>query len=183
MDKFLDFLSFDFDTNQYIPKRSTCDGKDISPALRWEAVPKHTKSFALIVDDIDEIGIPPESCQINNWKEGQVFEATKAWEPRAFVHWLIYNIPAHQNHLEPGIPKKLELFDGIKQGYNDFCEIGYTGPCPLGSDTHHYRFVLFALDKILDLPTGVRVDQLNEAMTGNIIDQVELLGLYAKQKI
>lgn len=51
-----------------IPSKYTCEGNDISPELMWTAVPKNTKSFALICDDPDAPG--------GTW-----------------VHWVIFNIP------------------------------------------------------------------------------------------
>src|SRR6266508_3982947 len=36
-----------------IPIKHTCDGADLSPALRWSAPPGSPKSFALIMDDRD----------------------------------------------------------------------------------------------------------------------------------
>jgi Raf kinase inhibitor-like YbhB/YbcL family protein len=39
-----------------IPKRYTCDGANISPALRWTQPPRGTKSFSLTVVDPDAPG-------------------------------------------------------------------------------------------------------------------------------
>jgi len=36
-----------------IPSCYTCDGKNISPPLRWEDVPDKAKSLTLICDDPD----------------------------------------------------------------------------------------------------------------------------------
>jgi Raf kinase inhibitor-like YbhB/YbcL family protein len=38
---------------QPIPNRYTCDGEDLSPALRWADVPEEARSLALVVDDPD----------------------------------------------------------------------------------------------------------------------------------
>jgi phosphatidylethanolamine-binding protein (PEBP) family uncharacterized protein len=36
-----------------IPRRHTCEGEDISPALSWSDPPAETRALALIVDDPD----------------------------------------------------------------------------------------------------------------------------------
>ena len=56
-----------------IPKLYTCQGKDISPRLKWSGLPNGTKSVALIVDDPDA----PDP----------------AAPKRVWVHWVLYNIP------------------------------------------------------------------------------------------
>ena len=45
-----------FQHAQPIPRRHSCDGEDLSPALRWSNVPTDTRSLALIVDDPDAPG-------------------------------------------------------------------------------------------------------------------------------
>jgi len=89
-----------------------------------------------------------------------------------FIHWVVYNIPVtveavHEN-TEPGIV-----------GRNDFNKTVYGGPCP-PSGTHRYIFKLFALDTELDLTPGRSKQELDTAMSGHIVEQTELVGLYSK---
>ena len=42
-----------FSDGAAIPKKYTCDGPDVSPALEWSGAPAGTKSLALIADDPD----------------------------------------------------------------------------------------------------------------------------------
>jgi Raf kinase inhibitor-like YbhB/YbcL family protein len=42
-----------FQHAQAIPDDHTCEGRDVSPPLRWTDVPEGTRSLALIVDDPD----------------------------------------------------------------------------------------------------------------------------------
>jgi Raf kinase inhibitor-like YbhB/YbcL family protein len=42
-----------FQHAQAIPDDHTCEGRDVSPPLRWAEVPEGTQSLALIVDDPD----------------------------------------------------------------------------------------------------------------------------------
>ncbi|MDP3732326.1 MAG: YbhB/YbcL family Raf kinase inhibitor-like protein [Candidatus Omnitrophota bacterium] len=58
----------EFNNNGFIPKKFTCEGMDINPALIIEDLPANAKSLALIVDDPD--------APMGTW-----------------VHWVVYNIP------------------------------------------------------------------------------------------
>ena len=92
-----------------IPKKYTCDGDDVSPALAWRDVPEGTKSLVLIVDDPD---------------------APDPANPRmTWVHWLLYNIPATAASLPEGVAAK-DLPAGTLEGLNDWKKTGYGGPCP-----------------------------------------------------
>ena len=46
-----------------IPRLYTCDGANISPALRWKAPPAGARSFALIMDDPDA----PDGGPFTHW--------------------------------------------------------------------------------------------------------------------
>jgi len=92
--------SRDFEDGGNIPSEFTCDGRDVSPQLSWEAVPAGTESFALSVSDPDAPG-------------------------GAFIHWLVYDIPKDVNSIERGsVPK------GAVEVENDFGKKRYGGPCP-----------------------------------------------------
>lgn len=56
-----------FSHNQTIPPKYTCNGENISPPLKFEAIPDNAQSLALIVDDPD--------APMGTW-----------------VHWVVYNI-------------------------------------------------------------------------------------------
>lgn len=93
-----------------------------------------------------------------------------------WVHWLLYNIPADTTKINAkNLPK------GVKSGTTDFGKTGWGGPCP-PSGTHRYFFKLYAIDKVLDLPEGVRKNQLEEAIKDHIIEKAEIMGLYKRTK-
>jgi len=144
-----------FKENGTIPDEYTCEGEDISPPLSWQGVPAGSKSIALIMDDPDAPG-------------------------RTFVHWVIYNIPGSMQKLAKGIPRKEKLADGSLQGMTDFGKAGYGGPCPPQGKPHRYIFKIYAIDKILDLPSKASKEYVETAMKGHILAKGELIGKYAR---
>lgn len=138
-----------------IPAKYTCDGENVSPPLAWGEPPAGTRSFALICDDPDApIGV--------------------------FTHWVIFNIPPGIRQLEEAVPPQEKLANGALQGKNGFFKTGYRGPCPPKGSPHHYRFTVYALDTMLDLKPGVSKNDLLEAMTGHILAQGQLIGIYQR---
>jgi len=90
-----------------------------------------------------------------------------------WVHWVVWNIPPNTT----GFSKGENIT--FQQGKNDFGKLDYGGPCP-PSGTHRYYFKLYALDTMLNLETGVTKKHLEDAMSGHIIEKVELMGTYSR---
>ncbi|MEZ6074018.1 MAG: YbhB/YbcL family Raf kinase inhibitor-like protein [Pirellulales bacterium] len=157
-----------FDDGQTIPDLYTGVGKDVSPPLAWSHVPQGTKSLAVICDD------PDAPTRARPRPEGP------------WVHWCIYNIPADVSDLSEGVPRqsKLEQPAGARQGANDFPSenVGYRGPMPPpGSGPHRYRFTIYALDAVLDLPAAsANKKSLLRAMEGQILGESQLVGVYER---
>ncbi len=143
-----------FKDGEDIPRRYSCQGKDISPPLVWENPPADSVSFALIADDPD--------APVGTW-----------------THWVLYNIPATTASLPESISAAATLPDGSQQGKNSWRRYGYGGPCP-PSGTHRYFFRLYALDTILNLQPGAKKSTLLRAMSGHILGQAELMGRYRR---
>ena len=143
----LTLRSSDFQNNQPIPARLTCDGANQPPQIVWSGAPKSVKSFALTVVDPDAPG-------------GE------------FTHWLVFNLPGTATALSTG--------SGV-EGKNDFGKVGYGGPCP-PSGEHHYVFTLYALDQPrLLLSSGASRAELEKAISGHVIGQGRLTGLYRRK--
>ncbi|HUC31260.1 MAG TPA: YbhB/YbcL family Raf kinase inhibitor-like protein [Candidatus Paceibacterota bacterium] len=140
-----------FDDGGMIPKKFTCDGGDINPELLIQNVPAEAQSLALILHDPD------------------------APSPGGFTHWTVWNI-------DPGttLIKDESIPPSSVEGSNDAKKVGYFGPCPPSGAPHHYRFQLYALDAILDLPEGAPVAVLRAEIDKHIITMAELVGLYAR---
>ena len=143
-----------FSEGGLIPRRHTCDGKDVSPPLSWSGIPEGAKSLALICDDPDAPG--------------------KTW-----VHWVVFNIPPAARQLPEGIAPAETIPGGGTQGKNDFRKLGYGGPCPPGG-THRYQFKLYALDSELTLAAAATKAQLEGAIEGHVLGQATLTGKYSR---
>jgi Raf kinase inhibitor-like YbhB/YbcL family protein len=152
----MQLISTAFKEGEPIPARHTCDGKDISPLLRWTNAPANTKSFVLIADDPDAPG--------GTW-----------------VHWVLYDLPPATTELAEDIAKSQFLPGGARQGLNDFRRLGYGGPCPPPGKPHRYCFRLYALDTLLDLKPGAVKKDVERAMERHILGQAQLTGTYHRR--
>ena len=134
----MELISNDFKAGEFIPKKFTCEGADVSPQLSWTHVPPKTQSFALIMDDPD--------APAGTW-----------------VHWVLYNIPGDSLGLQEGTAKEETLANGATHGaswgVDTFSRVGYGGPCPPPGKPHRYFFKVYALDQKLSLPARVPVER------------------------
>lgn len=140
-----------------IPAKYTCDGQNVSPPLKWNSIPKATKSIALIADDPDA--------------------------PRGtWVHWVVYGLPPSLRELPENVPAaESVLGNGGRQGTTDFGKIGYGGPCP-PNGTHRYFFKVYALDTDPHLNPGLTKAQLLKAMEGHVLGEGQLMGKYTRKQ-
>jgi Raf kinase inhibitor-like YbhB/YbcL family protein len=145
-----------FQNHGLIPSRYSCEGENISPALRWRGAPPATKNFALICEDPDA----PSGT---------------------FYHWAICNIPSEWAELPENFRSR--PVDGIAEAINGFGKRGYGGPCPpKGHGVHHYHFRLFALDVerlMFDMKAAL-CSAVAVAARAHAIASAELIGLYRR---
>jgi Raf kinase inhibitor-like YbhB/YbcL family protein len=141
-----------------IPKKHTCEGQDLSPAMGWSGAPPATRSFALIVDDPD--------APVGTWN-----------------HWLLYDIPAATESLPEGVRPGPGSAPGGLSGTNDFRRPGYGGPCPPpGDGPHRYFFKLYALDvPSLKLRAGAKRADLDRALRGRVLAEAQYMGRYERK--
>jgi Raf kinase inhibitor-like YbhB/YbcL family protein len=93
-----------FDDGEPIPRKYTCDGEDVSPALRWSSLPEDTRTLALIVHDPDA-------------PSGD------------FTHWVAWNIDPAPGELGEGVPAPAEGTSGFgRPGYGGPCPPPGHGP-------------------------------------------------------
>lgn len=144
-----------FQNGKDIPKKFTCDGDDVSPALSWTDPPQGSKSLALIADDPDA--------------------------PRGtWTHWVLFDLPPATSALPEGVPKVGELPGGGRQGVNDFHKLGYGGPCPPPGKPHRYFFKLYALDNKLNLKAGASKQEVEQSMQSHVLGKAEVMGKYGR---
>jgi Raf kinase inhibitor-like YbhB/YbcL family protein len=144
-----------FASDGSIPQPYTCDGEDKSPPLSWAASPAGTQGLALIVDDPD--------APSGTW-----------------VHWVLFNLSPSTTSLPEAMPADAATLGGALSGSNSWNQLGYGGPCPPKGSTHRYFFRLYALDSTLALAPGASKADVEEAMTGHILAQGQLVGRYGR---
>ncbi|MGE5521531.1 MAG: YbhB/YbcL family Raf kinase inhibitor-like protein [Candidatus Dadabacteria bacterium] len=91
-----------------------------------------------------------------------------------WTHWVLWNIEAQTGEMvENSKPP------GSVQGKNSWGKNSWGGPCP-PSGTHRYFFKVYALDKMLSIPSSSDAKQLEKAMDEHIVAKGELMGIYKK---
>ena len=141
-----------FSDGANIPRRFTCDGQNVSPALRWANEPSGARSFALILEDPDAPG-------------------------GTFNHWLLWNVSANVHSLSEGetsvgVPGQNDFG---KLGYGGPCP-------PKGRGPHRYFFRLFAVDTPeLDLKSGANRAVLEQSLRKHGIAEARYTGRYERR--
>ena len=79
----MEITSTAFKAKEFIPKKYSCEGDDVSPPLRWSEPPPGTRSLALVVDNPDAPG-------------------------RTFTHWIAWGIDSATGGLAEGEAAPLE---------------------------------------------------------------------------
>ena len=142
-----------FEHNGLIPEQYTGYGADISPELHLSNIDERAKSIAIIMDDM---GHPIPS----------------------YNHWVIWNIPV-MHAIPSNIPHGtvVESLSDAIQGIG-YGKHRYRGPKPPFNWSHKYKFNIYTLDCIFDLPHTTRKKNLLNAMDGHILQHAVLNGHY-----
>lgn len=148
-------------TEAQVYKGFGCDGKNISPALKWSGAPKGTKSYAVTVYD-------PDAPTGSGW-----------W------HWVVYNIPVTVDALPAGAGAAdgSALPAGAVQGRTDFGAPGFGGACPpKGDKPHRYIFTVQALktDKI-DVPADASAALVGFMLHANRLGEARFEARYGRK--
>jgi Raf kinase inhibitor-like YbhB/YbcL family protein len=132
-------------------------GSSSSPALAWTGAPAATKSYVIVVTDVD------------------------AWGPGGFLtHWIAYGIPASVSAVPPGFGS--ETPPHYVPGLNVSNEPGFRGYCPpKGAAPHHYVYTVLATDLAPDaLAPGLTRDALPAALDGHRLAGASVIARYAQ---
>ena len=149
--------------NRPVPRQHTTQGADTSPALAWSNLPPNTKEIVVALEDGD----------------------ANVLGDRPFFQWMVYGIPSTAK----GLPAKLgdapRLMNppGIRtacQARTRYDITAYRGPQPPAGELHHYRYVVYALDRKLDLQPGLFANSVMEAISKHIIGEGEIRATYKR---
>jgi hypothetical protein len=104
----MELTSPEFEDNELIPSRFTCDGEDINPELEITDVPAEAKSLVLIMDDPDA----PDGT---------------------WVHWTVWGIDPETERIPAGTAPMNAV-----EGMTSAKRTGYSGPCPPSGTHRYY---------------------------------------------
>jgi Raf kinase inhibitor-like YbhB/YbcL family protein len=140
------------------PVRYSKDGQNVSPPLAWSDLPTDTKELAVIFENV----------------------TPQTQEP--FVQWLVYGIPPDRRGLPEGYKHKADPKEPVDvlQGRNALGNVGYDGPLGTLNRTIRYRFRLLALDVPLDLSSGLDKEAFEQAISGHVLEQSDLIVTYER---
>jgi Raf kinase inhibitor-like YbhB/YbcL family protein len=131
-----------------------CPGQNVSPHLAWSHPPDGTKSYAILMYDID----------------GQFGAGVS--------HWVAYNIAPNVRELAEGDGTAGKHYTG---GSGTRGNANYLGPCPpRGDGQHHYLITVIALDVEPTLAAGLTRDAFLAAVKGHQLAASSIGGLFAR---
>ena len=143
------------------PQNANCLGENVSPQLSWVNPPAGTKSFAILMVDLEGRG----GGGVN--------------------HWVAYGIPPDVTGFAEGeVSKESPKYIGGKSRL----DVGhYSGPCAPNAQVRHYTFVVIATDfEPKELPPGLTKEELTakivppDPMPRHDKGVAGIVGLFAK---
>jgi len=133
-----------------IDAHHTCEGRNVSPELRWTAVPDGARSFVLIVEDPDA----PSGT---------------------FTHWVLFDIPGDTHSL----PEVADVGVAGRNDFQQVRYGGPCPPPKHGQHRYFFRLYALDVAG-LGLPAGATREQVEASMEGHILGEAELMGRFAR---
>lgn len=151
-----------------IPDKYGCKGDifvngmpGLSLPFDIEGAPEGTQSYAVILDDYDAVPV----CGFN------------------WLHWTISDlrrtsVAEGESHNGPDFTEGCNSWHSVASENTVEQATGYGGPAPPDKE-HRYTLKVYALDTVLDLKPGFRLNELYFAMQGHVLAHAKLIGRYA----
>jgi Raf kinase inhibitor-like YbhB/YbcL family protein len=135
--------------------KTQCGGQNQSPPLAWSNAPAGTKSFAVVIFDVD------------------------GFFGQGVTHWVAYNIAPSQTTVAQGAGTAPDPpFTSGKQSYG---QIGFRGFCPpKGQSLHHYVVTVYALDLPPALAPGMTRAELLAAIDQHVLRLSSIVARFAR---
>ena len=135
-----------------------CTGGNLSPPLRWSNPPKGTRSYTVVIIDMDGYGEP---------------------DGGGFIHWIAYGISASTRSLDEGEANSPSI--KFLVGKNTLGTTTYAGPCPrVGKEGSHQYVVSVTALSIdgRDLKPGLTARELQDAIDPHYLGDAWLTVYY-----
>ncbi|MBS2964081.1 YbhB/YbcL family Raf kinase inhibitor-like protein [Actinocrinis puniceicyclus] len=131
-----------------------CYGRNLAPELNWVNPPAGTRSYALLVNDMDA-------------------PLSGGWH-----HWVVYDIPGAAHELEGhGVIQYTQ--GSTSWDVNGIPVVGWGGPCPpADGQTHHYIFTLYALSTATLPGDSLTYEQVLGAITPSVVGSTVIIGTF-----
>lgn len=156
--KELRIISPAFEEGDWIPKKYSARGEDVSPVLRIENVMDKAVSYVVTLDDTSHPLFPN------------------------YNHWIMWNVPVVSS-IPEGIPKGPVLTTPFiaNQGkaYGKHC---YKGPKPPFKTIHQYVYTVYVLDCTVELSKDSMKDRVLIEIEGHILQKGSLMGKFQRRR-
>ncbi|GAA1224175.1 hypothetical protein GCM10009665_13040 [Kitasatospora nipponensis] len=134
--------------------QTRCNGRNLAPELDWRNAPAGTRSYVLLVNDMDA-------------------PIAGGWH-----HWVVYDIPGSAGRLKGH--GTVEYTQGTTSWQaNGVPVVGWGGPCPPATgQTHHYIFTLYALDTPSVPGDALSYEQLLGTIDPAVLGSTVMIGTF-----
>jgi len=132
-------------------------GTSTSPGLAWTGAPPTTKSYVILLTDVDNVSFVGVAS-----------------------HWIAYGIPATVSAVPAGFASQSP--PQYVSGTNIGNQPGFRGYCPpKGTTAHHYVYTVIATDLAPDaLAPGLTRDALTAALKGHTLAGASVIARYTQ---
>ncbi len=150
--------SDDFSNNEHLKSINSADESGLFPKINWSNYPSTTKSFLVVVEDLDSPTLSP------------------------LLHLVAYGIPATKSfitHFDIIAAHKTREF---QLGRNSMMKKGWMPPDPPpGHGAHRYLFEVFGVDAIPNKNFKPKKHEIKEFLKNHGLSKGMITGLYERK--